>query len=81
MKVLTTNIWQPIETAPKDGQSIEVSYDESGAERCYAFWSDNPVCMLGRRNGSFPPGWATAPESDCDTNLPLDPPKYWRPIK
>lgn len=71
--------WQPIATAPKDGTTIEGSYDREHTDTCLAMWSKRPVCMLGNRNGGYPPGWATAPESDCDTNLPLDPPLYWRP--
>lgn len=71
--------WQPMATAPKDGSTIEVTYDAEGKETCLACWSQNPVCMLGPRNGSFPPGWATPIEAECDTNLPLDPPLMWRP--
>lgn len=74
------NPWQPIATAPRDGSTIEVSYDKEGKETCLAMWSENPICMLGSRTGSFPPGWATPPEADCDTNLPLDPPLMWREL-
>lgn len=73
--------WMPIETAPKDGTEIEVNYGtpEKPEDVCEAFWSQRPVCMLGNRNGGFPPGWATT-GNKTDKNLPLDPPKYWRPL-
>lgn len=70
--------WQPIETAPKDGRTIEVAHDEEGKETSFAFWSQRPVCMLGDRNGGFPPGWATAPEQNTDVNLPLSEVVMWR---
>lgn len=73
--------WQPIETAPKDGTTIEITYDREGTQTCLARWSDNPICMLGSRCGSFPPGWATPSEGDTDNNLPLDPPLMWREWK
>ena len=44
------------------------------------FWSDRPVCMLGSRNGGFPPGWATGHHCGTDYNLPVDPPRLWRPF-
>lgn len=74
--------WSPIKTATKDGEVIEVSYGDGADEKenCFAFWSDNPICMLGPRNGSCPPGWATA-GPNVDRNLPLDTPKMWRRIK
>jgi hypothetical protein len=74
------NVWLPIDTAPKDGTTIEVSYGDGSnvSDNCLAFWSERPVCMLGSVNGGFPPGWAIAIESDADTNLPLDPPILWR---
>jgi len=74
--------WQPIATAPKKGEIIEISYGDgtNKKENCLAFWSDNPICILGRRNGSFLPGWATA-GPNVDYNLPLDSPKIWRRIK
>lgn len=75
------SLWQPISTAPKDGSTIEVSFDEEGKETCLARWSEMPVCMIGLPNGTFPPGWATPPEAECDTNLPLDPPLMWREWK
>ncbi len=65
-----------IKDAPKDGETIIGIYD--GGDEELIFWSDRPVCMLGSRNGGFPEGWAIAPESDCDTNLPTDEPVSWR---
>lgn len=70
--------WQPIETAPKDGTIIEVSYDLELKERCLAKWSDDRHCMLGRRAGSFPVGWATTEECPCEKDLPLDTPLIWK---
>lgn len=67
--------WQPMSTAPKD-RTIEF-INEAG-EQYLAVWSDRPVCMLGSRNGGFPPGWSTPIEADTDTNLPLDPGILWR---
>ena len=68
--------WQPIETAPKDGTEILIS--NNGEDISEAFWSDRPVCMLGPRNGGFPPGWATTRGGGTDYNLPLDEPTHWR---
>lgn len=67
--------WQLMETAPRDGTEIEVI--EGGT----VFWSERPVCMLGSRNGGFPPGWATGHNSGTDYNLPVDPPTHWRPLQ
>lgn len=64
-----------IEFAPKDGSTIIGIYDEG---EFLIFWSDRPVCMLGPINGGFPAGWATAHESDTDSNLPMDEPDQWR---
>jgi hypothetical protein len=66
---------QPIDTAPRDGSEIVGVY-ESG-EEVSMFWSENPVCMLGSRCGSFPEGWATTGQ-ETDRNLPIDEPMYWR---
>lgn len=76
-----TKEWQHIDTAPKDGTTIEVAHDNEGEETSFAFWSDRPVCMLGERCGGFPPGWATAPEQNTDNNLPLSEVIMWRPIQ
>ena len=70
--------WQDIATAPKDGTEIEGLYDGMPA---IIMWSDRPVCMLGSRNGGFPPGWAAGYSADCDTNLPMDPPEAWREVQ
>ncbi len=80
--MITNDDWQPISTAPKTGTTIEVSYGDGSneADNCLAFWSEHPVCMLGSRCGSYPPGWAVAPECTADTNLPLDTPELWRPF-
>lgn len=75
------NNWQDIATAPKDGSEIEVAYDNDLESTSTAIWSDNPICMLGARAGSHPPGWATGPNSGTDFNLPIDPPTHWRPIQ
>lgn len=79
---MKNNEWQPIATAPKDGTIIEINYTDGGNapnEICLAVWSERPVCMLGSRNGGFPPGWATA-GGQTDNNLPLDEPICWREI-
>ena len=77
-----SNEWQPIETAPKTGETIEINYGtaDNPEDVCEAAWSERPVCMLGNRNGGFPAGWATPYGGDTDSNLPLDPPKLWRHI-
>jgi hypothetical protein len=71
------NEWQEMEDAPVDGTVIIGHYGLDGDE-ALIFWSDNPVCILGSRCGSFPEGWATA-GNDTDYNLPMDPPKMWKP--
>ena len=63
-----------MDSAPLDGTTIVGIYEDG---ECLIFYSDNPVCILGSRNGSFPAGWATAPEADVDTNLPMDEPDGW----
>lgn len=74
----SSDTWQSIATAPKDGTTIEVSYDSEHTDTCLAMWSQRPVCMGGSTVYNKP-GWATSTESECDTNLPLDTPLYWRP--
>ena len=66
-----------IDSAPKDGRTIEIRYGDGS--KCLAFWSERPVCMGGPMVFQNP-GWATAPESDTDTNLPLDEPNFWREV-
>ena len=66
--------WRPMDEAPYDGTPIIGKYADT---ECGIFWSDNPICMLGPRNGSFPEGWATD-GTDCDYNLPMDEPEGWR---
>lgn len=73
--------WQSMDTAPKDGTVIEIGYGECNPDEvCEAVWSERPVCMLGNRNGGCKPGWATPYGGDTDSNLPLDPPNFWRHI-
>lgn len=73
--------WRTMETAPKTGETIEISYGDGSdpGDNCFACWSDKPICMLGPRNGTHKPGWATPCGGNTDSNLPLDPPKLWRP--
>lgn len=70
--------WMSIETAPKDGTQIRVAYDgdlvnyEDGV-----YWQEEGrCCMLGRRAGSFPPGWTSWQAG----NLPVDEPSHWMPL-
>lgn len=67
--------WNSMEDAPRDGTPIVGLYDDG--EEAIIRWSDRPVCILGSRNGGYPPGWATA-GNDTDYNLPMDIPKAWR---
>jgi hypothetical protein len=70
-----------IDNAPRDGSAIEIAYKNGDdLDICFAAWSERPVCMLGSQNGGFPPGWATTYEGDVDSNLPLDPPDFWREL-
>jgi hypothetical protein len=66
--------WLDMDKAPRDGTPIIGNY---GGDECGIFWSDNPVCILGPRNGSFPEGWATD-GTDTDYNLPMDEPESWK---
>jgi hypothetical protein len=71
--------WQPIETAPRNGDTIEANYGTpENPDTCLIAWSERPVCMLGHRAGGHKPGWSTA-GPDVDRNLPVDPPNSWRP--
>jgi len=65
---------KPIDTAPKDGTTIEALYPDGTLTDI--FWSERPVCMLGTVNGGFPEGWATGGR-DTDYNLPMDTPIMW----
>lgn len=69
--------WQKMEDAPRDGTAIVGLYDDGEA---VIMWSDRPHCMLGVRQGGFPPGWA-ADGSETDRNLPMGTPKAWRPCE
>lgn len=73
--------WQPIETAPKDGQTIFGIYEMSPDMNGPVMWSEGRVCMLGPRAGECGAGWATAPESGTDPNLPVDDPTHWLPLE
>jgi hypothetical protein len=77
-KSTTQDVWLDIANAPKTGEVIEISYDETGTETCLAFWSDRPVCM-GGPTVYIKPGWATAGDN-VDKNLPLDLPILWREV-
>ena len=59
----------PIETAPRDGSEIIGIYKDGTEELIY--WNEDRYCILGRRNGSYPPGWSPAADG-IDSNLPLD---------
>ena len=59
----------PIDQAPKDGDEIIGIYKDGTEEMIR--WNEDRYCMLGRRNGSFPPGWSSA-NPKVDSNLPLD---------
>ncbi len=75
--------YMDISSAPKDGTEIECLYRLPGGgfeEGGIIMWSDNPICMLGRRAGSFPEGWAVGYSEATDTNLPVDAPDFWREI-
>jgi len=74
---MDTNEWKPMDEAPDDGTEIIGNY--GNGEEAVICWSENPVCMLGPRNGSFPAGWATAGD-DVDRNLPMDEPESWKDI-
>lgn len=78
----TKTEWQTMANAPKH-EAIEVHYGKDENEiidLSVAIWSDQPVCMLGSRNGCFNQGWATAAGYGVDSNLPIDTPNFWRPI-
>lgn len=78
-KDIMNRVWQPMNTAPKDGSTIEANYGTiQKPETALICWSQKPVCMLGPRCGTFPPGWATSIEGDTDNNLPMDESNYWR---
>ena len=79
---MTNNEWRADFTdAPQDGTEIEIGYQLMSGKiaPCFAVWSERPVCMLGPRS-AYPPGWATGPSSRAESNLPLDPPRYWRTV-
>jgi len=65
-----------VSDAPVCGQEFIGLY---GKDECTICWSDNPICMLGARNGSFPAGWATA-GGETDNNLPMSEPDAWKEI-
>lgn len=78
--IMADSVWREMSSAPKDGEVIEVNYGSlDEPDICDAVWSARPVCMLGNINGGHKPGWATPHGGDTDSNLPLDPPNYWRP--
>lgn len=64
--------WQSMDTAPKD-KMIEGLYEEEGM---LIEWRDDRYCMLGRRAGSYPPGWVGIGSG----GLPEDDPEKWRPV-
>lgn len=69
------NQLQPISTAPADGTRILGYYGEDDDEPDLIFWQEEGrCCMLGPRNGSYPPGW-----SDDYNRLPVDDPTHWAP--
>lgn len=58
-----------MEDAPRNGEEI-IGVHRDGTEELI-FWNTDRYCMLGRRNGSYPPGWSSA-EGIISSNLPLD---------
>jgi hypothetical protein len=71
------------DNAPRDGTELEFGDVSGDGEMSVsiAMWSDRPVCMLGSRNGGYPPGWAVGYSEDTDTNLPVDQSGFWREIR
>lgn len=66
--------WQPIETAPKDGQTIIVGRDMGsfGFVRGYAYFEGVP--------GAFVSGWISNGFTDPPGNLGLAHPSHWMPL-
>lgn len=73
-----TTQWQPIETAPKDGEKTRLS-DKTrilgfdGEECCVIYWSEGYT---------FPDGWISVSSSfDCDHgHLDYFEPTHWMPL-
>lgn len=68
-----TEMWQSIETAPRDGTEIVGRYGDNEVE---IRWARERQCMLagiGGGNGYFGPGW-----EDTYNSLIADPPDAWR---
>lgn len=63
--------WQDISTAPKDGRSFEVQYDDGSTERD-VYWATERYCILGAPQGSKGPGCMSS-----EVDLPVDP-TLWR---
>lgn len=72
------NDWNPyMEMAPRDENIVGLINGDEVA----MVWSEKPICMLGPRNGTFSPGWATPIGGSTDSNLPLDEPVAWRYLR
>lgn len=66
-------VWKPIKTAPKDGNTIKVSYEIDGSDFFLVKWVDERTCAGDRKYG---PGWAQT-EIPAGEGLPVDEPLMW----
>jgi hypothetical protein len=70
-------MWQPIETAPKDGTEIDV-WGPHG-RRCNAWWETALNAPVGA--APLPEGGGWVEDSDMGVTWVLDPqPTHWMPI-
>lgn len=69
--------WQPASTAPKDGTKMTVLYVSGDTEDNVYWQNEGRHCMLGPRNGSYPPGFTSTNAG----NLPVDEVTHWKPMK
>ncbi len=72
------------ERLPEMDIDVQIKYGENDKEEFYGKYTESRVCMMAGiagAHGYFGEGWAVADFEEVDSNLIIDEPSHWKPIK